>query len=117
MKRAKTVLVMIAAFAVGMAGTAWSDYVDEIEDSGKATGQVKSVKVTFGDLNLANEQGAEALYRRLQRASKIVCDISGSEKTRLAEVTAETKLCYDATLSGSVERINNDLVTVIHAGR
>ena len=114
MKRAKTVLVMIAAFAVGMAGTAWSDYVDEIEVSGKATGQVK---VTFGDLNLANEQGAEALYRRLQRASKIVCDISGSEKTRLAEVTAETKLCYDATLSGSVERINNDLVTVIHAGR
>ena len=101
MKRAKTVLVMIAAFAVGMAGTAWSDYVDEIEVSGPA--------------RRVNELASA--YRRLQRASKIVCDISGSEKTRLAEVTAETKLCYDATLSGSVERINNDLVTVIHAGR
>ena len=85
--------------------------------TGKAVSQVKSVKVAFGDLNLENEQGAEALYRRLQRASRMVCDISGAEKARLTEVKAETRLCYDATLSGAIERLDSSLVTGIHEGR
>lgn len=116
-RNVRTELAMITALVVGMTGAAWADYIDEIEVTGKAVDQVKSVKVTFGDLNVDKDQGAEALYRRLQRASKMVCDISGAEKRRLTEVTAEAKLCYDTTLSGAVERLDKTLVTGIHEGR
>ncbi len=115
--KVRTVLVMLTAAAVGMTGAAWGDYIDEIEVTGKAVDQVRSVKVTFGDLNADNEQGAAALYRRLQRASKIVCDISGADKRKLTEVKAEAKLCYDTTLAGAVERLDRTLVTGIHEGR
>ena len=115
-RNVKTVLVTIAAFAVGMIGSAWADNVEEIEVTGKAVNQVKTVKVSFGDLNLDNAKGAEVLYRRLQQASEIVCDVSGAEKNRTVEFSAEARTCYDATLTRSVQQIDNSLVTEFHEG-
>ena len=34
-----------------------------------------SVKVSYADLNLEKQEGAKALYRRLQQASKRACDV------------------------------------------
>ena len=113
----KTLLAVTTSVIFGTAGIAFADYVDEIEVIGKASVDVKSVKVTFGDLNTGNKQGAEALYRRLQQASRVVCDVAGSRKTRLPDMTAEAKRCYQTALSESVERLDQTLVTGIHEGR
>ena len=114
---ARTVLVLVTSLFFGLAGFAAADYVDEIEVTGKSNVDVKTVKVTFGDLNLANEQGAQALYRRLEQASKMVCDVAGSKKTRLHEMNAEAQHCYRTVLWRSVERLDKALVTGIHEGQ
>ena len=114
---ARTVLVLVTSVLFGIAGFAAADYVDEIEVTGKGNVDVKTVKVTFGDLNLTNDQGAQALYRRLEQASKIVCDVAGSQKTRLHELNAEAQRCYQTALSQSVERLDKALLTGIHDGQ
>ncbi len=114
---ARTVLVLLTAAVFGVSGSALADYVDEIEVKGQAVTDGKSVKVTFGDLNTSSEQGAEALYRRLQHASRLVCDVDGSQKTRLTEMTAAAKRCYDDLLDDSVRKVNREMVTQIHEGK
>lgn len=112
----KTLVALITLIVFGMAGMAVADPVEEIQVIGKANVDVKTVKVTFGDLRVDNEQGAAALYRRLQQASRMVCDVTASQYTRLPEITGESKRCYQTALAQAVERLDNGLVTKIHEG-
>ena len=74
----------------------------------------ESIKVSYADLNLEEEDGALSLYRRLKRASKQACDYRGLNIAGSAGRLAETKQCYLAALSGAVERIDNEMVTKLH---
>ena len=114
---AKTVLTLLTAAAIGFSGPALGNYVEEIEVKGKAVNDGKSIRVSFGDLNTSSEEGAEALYRRLQHASRLVCDVDGSQKTRLVEMTAAAKRCYEDLLDDSVRKVNKEMVTQIHEGK
>ncbi len=77
--------------------------------------------VSYADLNLENEEGVRVLYRRLQRASKKVCSapslkIAGSLPVLLQRGTKqETRHCYRETLSNSVDKFDNEILTRIHA--
>ena len=73
-----------------------------------------SVKVSYADLNLEKEEGAQALYRRLQQASKQACDFHGFINAGSVKRLAETRRCYREALSAAVEQIDNELVTNIH---
>ena len=73
-----------------------------------------SVKVSYADLNLEKQEGAKALYRRLQQASRRACDYRGLKASGSLRRMIETQRCYDETLSDAVAELNNDMVTEIH---
>ncbi len=76
--------------------------------------------VSYADLNLEDEEGVRALYRRLQYASKTVCTlaspkIAGSYIVKLSRQQA-TRQCYRETLFNAVDKFDNEDLTRIHAG-
>ena len=68
-------------------------------------------RVSYGDLNLATEAGAEVLYRRLRRAAAEVCNPLGSLH---AVVQAGWRACYDKALNSAVASANKPMVTALH---
>ena len=74
-----------------------------------------SVKVSYADLNLETKEGANAMYWRLKRASKQVCDVRGLKVEGSLRRIRESRQCYRETLSAAVEKIDNELVTLIHS--
>ena len=73
-----------------------------------------SVKVSYADLNLEKQEGAKALYRRLQQASKQACDVRGLSVEGSLRRATEARQCYHEALSAAVAKIDNELVTQIH---
>ena len=73
-----------------------------------------SVKVSYADLNLEKQEGAKALYRRLQQASKQACGVRGLKVAGSVQRMVATQQCYREALSAAVERVDNELVTQIH---
>ncbi len=74
----------------------------------------KSVKVSYADLNLQKEEGAQVLYRRIQQASRQAC---GVESLKIAGSVAQfsaAKRCYRDTLSATVDKLDSVEVTKIH---
>jgi UrcA family protein len=64
--------------------------------------------VKVGDLDITNQQGAVALYRRIERAAREVCGPQESDPT--------FRLCLDRTIADAVGKINTPaLVAVYHA--
>jgi UrcA family protein len=75
-----------------------------------------TMKVSYADLNLEKEEGAEILYQRLQKAAKQVCSVRTlSLKGSLTEAAAKTS-CIRDTLGEAVKHVNNQHVNKIHAG-
>lgn len=106
-KLLKGILVTLAVFALGAPAMAAAD--------GKSELQGVSVKVSYSDLDLEKSEGARILYRRLQQASKQVCDLQGLQDHRSARAVVEAKRCYNDALSEAVAGIDNDLLTQLHA--
>ncbi len=73
-----------------------------------------SVKVSYADLNLEKLAGAQALYRRLQHASKQACGFRELKVQGSLLRISEARQCYQEVLSAAVEKIDNKLVTQIH---
>ena len=82
---------------------------------GKATKYDEvSVTVRFGELNLDNEKGVAVLYRRLQRAAEYVCGAEPYSVSRSRTRQAAIAACYSATLSASVDKIDNLALKQMH---
>ena len=92
-----------------------SDIDEHIYAIGKATKSDEvSVTVRFGELNLDNEKGVAVLYRRLQRAAEYVCGVEPYWVSRSRARQAAIAACYSATLSASVDKIDNLALTQMH---
>ncbi len=72
--------------------------------------------VTYADLNLGNQAGAQVLYSRLKRASREVCGVISFQNAGSVSRFRKVRQCYRETLTKSVDKIDNDLLTRIHAG-
>ncbi len=101
------VMIVLGGPTVVLANT--PSYLDFVEDD--------KVAVSYTDLNLESEESVRVLYRRLKRASKKVCGIRpkkiyGSSVYHMWE----SQRCYRATLSHSVDKVDNDDLTRMHAG-
>ncbi len=107
-KIAKAVVATVAVLAFSMPVYASDDAKGELKG--------KSEKVTFADLNLEKEAGVQALYRRLQHASKRVCGVESIKNAGGVREVSDQYRCYRETLDAAVARIDNDTLTKIHEG-
>ncbi len=97
------VVIVLSGPAVVLAGTP-SDF------------EGAKVTVSYSDLNLATEQGVQALYKRLQRASKQVSGITSLRTLGSVRRFQEARQQYNESLSNAVESFNNERLSEIHSG-
>jgi len=76
------------------------------------TPDVRSVTVSYADLDLSSPAGANALYRRIQAAAKQVCGHAGAD---LIEQSI-WKACYRNAIGDAVAKVNNPVLTAVHTG-
>ncbi len=70
------------------------------------TGSRLEITVSYADLNLENEAGAQALYGRLQRASREACgDTSGGITETIERLRIDQ--CYRETLADAVGKVDS----------
>ena len=76
----------------------------------------RAEKVTYSDLNVEKEAGAQSLYRRLQQASKRVCGVESIKNAGgIREISLQQR-CYRETLDEAVAKIDNATLNEIHEG-
>ena len=75
-----------------------------------------SVKVSYADLDIDSKAGAKVLYTRLRRASEEVCGIQSHVINGSLAATSKARTCFRKTLEASVEKIDSDALSEIHAG-
>ncbi|MGI9263135.1 MAG: UrcA family protein [Woeseiaceae bacterium] len=78
--------------------------------------QGRAEKVTYSDLNVEKDAGAQSLYRRLQHASKRVCGVEASKNAGGIREISQQQRCYRETLDQAVAKINNATLSGIHEG-
>ncbi len=79
------------------------------------TGTPVNITVSYADLNLENEEGAKALYRRLQNASKKACGSTAGQSSGIIG-RVHFDQCYRETLADLVEKVDSANLTRVHAG-
>jgi UrcA family protein len=109
----KIVLTLLAAAMIGALGAANAGAAMTTEVAAAAA-NAPSVTVRFGDLNVASEAGARALYQRLVAAAHQVCpDDSGSFD--LAKLRLD-KACRDQAVLRAARQIPSPQLAAIVAG-
>jgi UrcA family protein len=75
-----------------------------------------AVKVPYGDLNLASEQGANTLHARIKAAARRVCAVDGIDLRNLTTYAAE-RSCEAQAIANAVRDVNNVKVAASFAAR
>jgi UrcA family protein len=76
--------------------------------SSQAAEIVRSRTVHFADLDITRVEGAAALYGRIKRAARLVCDEHNSrELPRRKQYTA----CYETAVSNAIAQVNQPVLT------
>ena len=75
--------------------------------------EVKSVSVSYADLNLAERTGQETLYERLKTAAEGVC--GGARDINLTTVRVQRK-CYEEALDNAIGQVGSEELVTIHNG-
>ena len=104
-KIVKGVVATIAVFAFSVPAIASADDL-----------KGRSEKVSYADLDVQKEEGAEVLCRRLQQASKRVCGVDANMNAASVRVSSYKRQCYRETLDRSVAKADNPALTAIHEG-
>ena len=73
----------------------------------------RSVTVSYADLDLSSPAGAQTLYRRIQGAAQQVCGYAGADVIE----QAIWKSCYRSAVGDAVKKVNEPLLTAVHAGK
>jgi UrcA family protein len=69
-------------------------------------GEVRSVTVQYGDLNLASEAGSRTLYDRLVVAARQVCPAEAGSLLEISQ-NLEAQRCIDGAVERAVKEIRN----------
>jgi UrcA family protein len=96
----------IATLCVGGLPAAHADD----EDNGKYI-EGSSAVVKFGDLNLQNPDGVEALYKRIQRAANKVC---GDPRDIHTFPDLARRECVERAVAKAVSDVNNRHLTALY---
>ncbi|MDH3990249.1 MAG: UrcA family protein [Gammaproteobacteria bacterium] len=76
----------------------------------------RSEKVTYSDLNVEKEAGAQSLYRRIQQAAKRVCGVESLKVAGNLRQLSQQQNCYRDALDATVAKIDNAALTELHKG-
>src|ERR1700730_16872710 len=79
--------------------------------SNRANG-LRTMTVTYRDLNLSTVAGATTLYQRIKGAARSVC---GDEGRRFDE-QRQWKSCYRGAIAGAVATVHSPLLTAVYSG-
>ncbi|MEJ1963257.1 MAG: UrcA family protein [Gammaproteobacteria bacterium] len=74
-----------------------------------STADMRSVEVSYADLNLATEQGVNTLHQRIVTAARHVCPLYSSRDTSLL---AKQRLCVADAVNRALNDINPKLAGV-----
>lgn len=70
-----------------------------------------SLTVNFSDLDISKPTGARTLYRRIQQAARIVCDVHLAKDPQKA---ARARACYETAVASAVNQIDRRAVLAVH---
>lgn len=102
-------IVSLTIGAILLGGTAGAHAGDLVD---KDRNGHRSMTVQYGDVDLSNPQGIEALYHRLRAAAEKVC---GPEKHhRLISVRLAWQECYASTIDEAVAFVEQPTLTQLH---
>jgi UrcA family protein len=71
----------------------------------------EQVTVKFADLDLSTPEGAQALYGRIKRAARMVCDDLDDTEPELIALERE---CYDQAVANAVAKANRPTLTSLY---
>ena len=75
--------------------------------------EVKSIRLSYADLNLTQRTGQETLYERLKTAAEGVC--GGVSNINLS-VVREQRKCYEEALDSAIGQVGSEGLETIHEG-
>jgi UrcA family protein len=102
------VLAILATICLAVASTAV-----RAADMSSDSEAVKKT-VTYGDLNLADSQGIEHLYRRIASAAQQVCSpLNG----RSLEEKQQFSICTTQSIARAVAAVDQPALTALQAGK
>ena len=108
MKESKLIKGVVATVAVVAFSAPAIAAADELKG--------RSEKVSYSDLNIDKQSGAEVLYRRLQTASKRVCGVESIGNAGSVRKVMEQRRCYKNALDEAVAKIDSPALTRLHQG-
>jgi UrcA family protein len=106
MQRSATILALAACVTFGLMAAA---------PASAAQFEPNSQRVSFADLNLDNEAGAQAMLRRIDRAAHMVCDDRAG--ARLLSDRRIARQCVAETKRNAVSELNHPMVSALFYGR
>lgn len=79
----------------------------------EAAPDVPKLEVSYTDLDIATEQGARALYRRIAHAARQVCP--PGEGSRIAKLDEISRSCIRDSISRAVREVNSPRLAEVEA--
>ncbi len=101
-----TLTVLTAVSALG--------FVIAAQHATAQNAETVSVKVSFGDLNLATEAGAKVMLQRFRNAAKTICGPALSDPI---QIMYEYRPCVNAITDHAVATFHNPIVTALNSGK
>ena len=71
----------------------------------------ETTTIAYGELDLSTTDGAQALYQRIKRAARKVCQTNGLMSV---ERHRRARECYDRVVADAVSQVNRPLVASVH---
>ena len=97
----------LAALAACLIGTSANAFAATPADA------APSVRVTYGDLNLASEQGNAALYARIVAAAREVCQADRVDIRDLGRYSL-ARSCKARAIAAAVQAVHSPQLAAIH---
>ena len=71
----------------------------------------RSIRVSYGELDLTKPAGAESLYRRIRKAAFTVC---GAYDSPMPWSYTAKSACFKTAVDEAVSKVNSPLLTSVH---
>ena len=74
-----------------------------------------TVRVTFGELDVSQQEGVEVLYQQIKTAARKVCD-TNDNRTRSLSNQHAAKECFNTAVDNTVNKIGINNLDALHNG-